>query len=384
MKKTRVLFVLESQGGSRRHVVDLIKGLDPDRFELALAYGTSRMDAQFVDDMSNLGHLVRMIPCDHLVRRINPLDDFPAFCQVRSVIRKFKPDVVHCHSSKAGIIGRLAAKAEHVPLVFYTPHAYSFQAPEFNGFERFLFVELERWLSRHATTRTFNVSRGEREAALSERLDDPRKFQVIVNGIADTPVMTKKEARRMLGMPEQMMGAVVVGVTARMAKQKDPMTFARIAARMIKRHPQMYFTYVGDGPFMHELTDFLTAQGVIDHVFLPGYRKDADIVVAAFDVYLLTSLYEGMPYSLIESLHAGVPVVATRVTGNTEVVEPGVNGELFEVGNVDDGVRQLETVLDAHFRPQDVHESYTRRFTLDAMVEAIAANYEGSGLKEHS
>ncbi|OZG64906.1 exopolysaccharide biosynthesis protein [Bifidobacterium hapali] len=382
MKKTKVLLVLESQGGSRRHVVDLIDGLDPERFDLALAYGTSRMDAQFVNDIPRLSHLVRMIPCNRLVRRINPLDDLAAFGQVRRAIREFRPDVVHCHSSKAGIIGRLAAMVERVPLVFYTPHAYSFQAPEFHGVKRSVFVELERWFSRHATTKTFNVSAGERDAALAQRLDDPHKFQVIVNGIPDTPVVTKQEARRMLRMPEQMMDAIVVGVTARMVEQKDPMTFTRIAAQMIKRHPQMYFAYVGDGPYMGELTDYLRAQGVLDHVFLPGYRQDADTIVAAFDVYLLTSLYEGMPYSLIESIHAGVPVVATRVTGNDEVVEPGVNGALFEVGDVDDGVKQLETVMDAHFKPEDIHESYVERFTLDAMVNAVAANYEGRRLKE--
>lgn len=400
-RRIRVLLVLESQGGSRRHVVDLIHGLDQSRFELALIYGTSRMDAQFVEGLDDLRRYAKLIPCDDLVRPISPKHELAALRQVRRVIRSFRPDVVHCHSSKAGIIGRLAAKREHVPLVFYTPHAYSFQAPEFGGRKRTVFVGLERWFSRHATTRTFNVSAGERDAALAERLDKPGKFRVIVNGIPDSPVPSRAEAREMLGLESLGVpaGAPVVGVTARMVEQKDPMTFARIAARVVAQRPDVHFCYVGDGPLESQVAAWLAERGVADHVHLLGYRQDADDVVAAFNVYLLTSLYEGMPYSLIEALRAGVPIAATRVTGNDEVVcesASGVsasgkpasgaaansklaNGALFPVGDDEAGAQAVLRLLDNPPSREQVRDTYLERFTLDRMVAAIAGEYEGNG-----
>lgn len=377
--RVRVLFVLESQGGSRRHVVDLMDGLDPERFELALVYGTSRMDEQFVADLPRLRGRAMMVPCPDLVRPISPRHELAALRQVRATIRRFRPDVVHCHSSKAGIIGRLAARLEHVPVVFYTPHAYSFQAPEFGGKKRMVFVGLERWFARHATTRTFNVSEGERRAALAEHLACPSRFRTVVNGIPDTPVPSRREAREALGVPAEAMDAPIVGVTARMVEQKDPLTFARVAARIIKAYPDTWFAYVGDGPLRADFEACLRGAGedVASHVLLPGYRADAERIVSAFDVYLLTSLYEGMPYSLIEALRAGVPVVASRVTGNDEVVEPGVNGALFDAGDDETAARAVERLLlDAPLDAATVRGSYLRCFTADAMVEAIAANYE--------
>ena len=378
-RRIRVLLVLESQGGSRRHVVDLIDGLDPARFELALVYGTSRMDEQFVADLPRLRRRALMIPCDDLVRPVSPRHELAALRQVRRAIRRFQPDVVHCHSSKAGIIGRLAARLEHVPAVFYTPHAYSFQAPEFAGRKRRVFVGLERWFARHATTRTFNVSEGERRAALAEGLGDPDHFRTIVNGVPDGPVPSRREARLALGVPAEAMDAPIVGVTARMVEQKDPLTFARVAARVIAAYPDVWFAYVGDGPLRGDFEECLREAGddIAAHVLMPGYRTDADQIVAAFDVYLLTSLYEGMPYSLIEALRAGVPVVASHVTGNDEVVESGVNGALFAPGDDAAAARAVERLLlEAPLDKAAVRGSYLRRFTADAMVAAIAANYE--------
>ena len=377
------MLIQEAMGGCGRHVADLVNGLDPERFEVTLMYGTSRLDDFYRQALPGMAEHARLIPCDDLVRPISPAHELRALRAVMRVMREVRPEVVHCHSSKAGVIGRMAVKlcgrACGVRRVFYTPHAYSFQAPEFGGRKRMVFVGLERWMSRHATDLTFNVSGGERDAALAERLDVPGKFEAVYNGVADVPVPSKEEARRLLGLDALGVpaGAPVVGVTARLVEQKDPMTAVKVMAEVIKARPETHMVFVGDGELEAPLREFVASRGLERNVHLLGYRADAERIVGAFDVYLLTSLYEGMPYSLVEALRAGVPIAATDTTGNNEVVEPGVNGALFPVGDVPSGVRCVLDLLADPPAPSAVRGTYLERFTLDAMLATVSARYEG-------
>lgn len=372
MRKTRLLLVQEAMGGCGRHVVDLVLGLDPERFDITLIYGTSRLDDYYRSQLTKMAGRARLIPCPDLVRAISPAHEARAYRMISGVIKDVRPDIVHCHSSKAGVIGRLAAKRHGVSRVFHTPHAYSFQAPEFGGKKRIVFVSVERWLSRHCTTMTFNVSEGERDAALAERLDVPEKFEVIYNGMVDAPLPSKTQARRRLGLP---VDAPVVGVTARLVDQKDPMTSVSIATKVIERNPDVHMAYIGDGPWKRKMEDYCRRHGVEDNVHFLGYRNDADSVVSAFDVYLLPSWYEGMPYSLIESLRAGVPIAATDVTGNDEVVQPGRNGLLFPKGDVDAGADAVLELLHHPMPYEQVRDTYMKRFTIDGMLERITSAY---------
>ncbi|NEG89727.1 glycosyltransferase [Bifidobacterium aerophilum] len=387
--KIRVLIIQEAMGGCGRHVVDLVNGLDPLRFEITVIYGTSRMDDYYRAALPGMSQHAHMIPCSDLVRDISPKHELRALRTVARVIREFKPDVVHCHSSKAGVIGRAAVllgggrRMNGVRRVFYTPHAYSFQAPEFSGVKRAVFVVLERRMSRRVTDMTFNVSAGERQASLVERIDDPAKFEVVYNGIADEPVPSRAEAMRLLGLdgviPD---GAPVVGVTARLVEQKDPMTSLAVVRKVISIRPDVHVVYVGDGPYEDEMKRYCADHGIADRVHFAGYRTDAEHVVSAFDVYLLTSLYEGMPYSLVEALRAGVPIAATDTAGNDEIVQPGVNGMLFPVGDPAAGADVVIDLLDHPMPADQVRRTYLERFTVDRMLDRIAAHYVGEPMTD--
>lgn len=373
MSKTRLLLVQEAMGGCGRHVSDLVLGLNPEQYDITVIYGTSRIDEYYRSRLPEMAQHARLIPCADLVRQIDPQHDIQAYRTVSRVIREFKPDIVHCHSSKAGAIGRLAAARYGVKKIFYTPHAYAFQAPEFGGKKRALFVGVERWLSRHCTTMTFNVSRGECQAALAEYLDDEQKFAVVYNGISDMSLPSRHQARHQLGLPDD---AHIIGVTARLVEQKDPMTSAAIAANVIKSEPNTHMVYIGDGPFRTQMEEYFSREGVIDNVHFYGYRTDADALVSVFDVYLLTSLYEGMPYSLVESLRAGVPIAATDVTGNDEVVQQGINGMLFPSGDIQSGADAVLQLIRNPLPAEQVRKTYVDRFTLERMINRITALYQ--------
>lgn len=139
----------------------------------------------------------------------------------------------------------------------------------------------------------------------------------------------------------------------------------------------MHFVCVGDGELRNDANRFIEENGLSSNVHLLGYRNDAERIVAAFDIYLLTSLYEGLPYSLVESLRAGVPIVATDVTGNNEVVRPGVNGYLFPIKNVEKGAEMVLKVYNTHFPAQQVRETYLDKFTVKKMLSDIQQSYLG-------
>ena len=372
IKLKKILMIQEASGGCGRHVLDLVSGLDSDQFDVTLMYGKERADSYYLSQLPRISDAVTLVPSDYLCREINLFKDINAYLEISHLIRKIKPEIVHCHSSKAGVLGRLAAMNAHVPKVFYTPHAYSFQADEFSKIKKEIFIELEKWLSRHATTCTFNVSLGEKEAAIQAGLDITNKFDVIHNGLPPVPLEDKSIYKARLGFSAD---TKIVGVTARMAPQKDPATFLRIANLVTSKMPNVDFVYIGDGPLLEQSKEYICRHGLSDRVHLMGYRNDADIIVRAFDVYLLTSLYEGLPYSLVEALRSGVPIVATDTTGNNEIVQEGVNGSLFAVGDDSEGAEKTEYILSEPPSEKLVLRSYQSEFTLEKMIHKVQKHY---------
>lgn len=378
--KKKLLIVQEAMGGCGRNVVDIVTGIDHSRFDVTVAYGTGRLDDYYRKALPEMENHATLIPIPELIRDISAPNDIKAWLRVHALIKQIKPDILHCHSSKAGVIGRSAVIGSRVAKVFYTPRAYAFQAREFSKPKKLLFVMLERMFSHLFTTCTFNVSTGERDIALQYGIDDPNKFKVVYNGIPDIALPSREEALQSLGLSGLPQDAIIVGSTVRLAAQKDPMTFARIAKMVIERDPRAHFVCVGDGDLQDDVARFVEDNDLGGNVHLLGYRDDAERVVTAFDVYLLTSLYEGLPYSLVESLRAGVPIVATNVTGSNEVVRPGVNGYLFEVGNVEDGARQVERVIaerscNGRFSPDAVRNTYLDKFTSERMLDGVQQSY---------
>ena len=386
MAKAKLLLIAETMGGGvRKHVIDLIHGLDPQRFDITLVYG-ARHDAVFESSQDDLAKYARLIRSDYLVRSVNPVEMLKAVKELTAIIDEIHPDVVHCHSSMAGISGRIAARLRKVDRIFYTPHAYAFAAPEFGKVQDSVFEFIDRFLSRHATSLTFNVSAGERDLALQHKLDAPGKFEVIYNGLPDVDMPSRAEARERLGLDETVgitARTPLVGVAAWAIQRKDPMTFMRIAEMVIADRKNAHeaiphFVYIGEGELWGEMRDYAQAHGFAERFHQLPYRQDADVLLKAFDVYLLASLYEGMPYSLIEAIRAGVPTVATRTTGNDEVVLPGINGELFPVGDVQAGAAAVEKMLNSPYSFEQIRRSFLERFTLDSMLTTLQRHYLSS------
>lgn len=351
-------------GGVRKHLLLLLHHLDLSNFSEVILIHGNRYDEIFKEDISQLKEKgIKVVNIPSLVRSLNPREDMKAYRQISKIIKEEHPDIVHCHSSKAGIIGRAAAKRRGVKKVFYTPHGYSFQADEFSSLKRRLFTFIEREASRHATTMTFTVSEGEKQLAIDKEIDCPCKFDVIYNGLPDIQIK-KGKLRSFLGLNEEDM---VIGNCARISAQKNVDLFIDIAQSYLRFHPKAHFIWIGDGENIEKYNM------LHPNIHFIGFRSDSEELVTDFNVFLTTSLYEGLPYASVEALRASVPVVASDVVGNNDIVIPGVNGFLYPLNDVDSAIKAIEkTKL---INKEDIKHDFEQRFSLDKMIEKIEGYY---------
>ena len=138
MKKV-VLIAEAMLGGSRQHVFDIARELNKEEFQVYLIYSDARADEKFFEEIKEIGKTVELIKCDEMQRSLGR-HDFAAYKKIKWLLKDIQPDIVHCHSSKAGVVGRLAAKKCNVPLSLYTPHAYAFQSPECSAMKKWIYI----------------------------------------------------------------------------------------------------------------------------------------------------------------------------------------------------------------------------------------------------
>jgi glycosyltransferase involved in cell wall biosynthesis len=315
-------------GGAQRVVLDTAAGLDRDRFAVALAWGPGDpldREARSLDD-------VRRFEITDLVREVRPAADVRALRELRRAIADIRPHVVHTHSSKAGILGRAAARLEQVPSVVHTIHGWGFtplQSPPV----RAAFFAAERLAARW-TDRFVAVSERNRAQGAELGLFEADRCDVIRAGVPLDRFRGRVDdgtVRARLDLPST---APVVVQVGNFKPQKAPLDFVRVAARVARAVPEARFVMIGDGPLRGAAQELAAELGVADRIVFPGWWDDVAGLLAAASVSLLTSRHEGLPCAVVESLAAGVPVVATAVDGTPEAVHHGHNGLLAAPGDV--------------------------------------------------
>ncbi|MBZ5941531.1 glycosyltransferase [Weissella cibaria] len=323
----KILIVTQSEGGGlRRHLTDLMDGLIEQNFEVVLAYNEEFGDDGFKRwlEIKKASQSLILYNVSEMKRSISPLDDFLAIKRLMQIIRDEQPDIVHTHSSKAGVVGRIAAKLVGHKRVFYTPHAYSFLSGEFDGVHKKIFVFIEKILSRGFTTKTFNVSESEKNAALEANLDSPEKFKVILNAVPKVVGFDYSAQRNRFGK-NYARDFLVVNI-ARVTGQKNPALFVDIATNIKKADPAIHFAWVGK--IDSEYEQMISNQNAVDFI---GEKNDTNSLVGAADLFLSTSLFEGLSYSLLEAASFGVPVFLSDVPGNSDFADMYSNAKLFSL-----------------------------------------------------
>jgi glycosyltransferase involved in cell wall biosynthesis len=314
MRRPRVLLLitLAEVGGAQTYVSSLLPAL-ADRFDVVVAAhgpGPLRRAAEEAG--------VRFIALEHLRRPISPWRDLAGFVELVRLLQRERPDILHANSSKAGILGRLAASAAGVPIRIFTVHGWAFAAH--SGLASLLY----RWADRLVgplTTVTVCVSENDQSAGIRARTCSAEQTVVIRNAVPlDAIPRARHEGPRPL--------LVSVG---RLKAPKDSLTLVRALAAL----PAGSFEalIVGDGPDRPALEDELRVLGLDDRVRLVGERHDVQALLADGDVFVLSSTSEGLPVSVLEAMAAELPVVASRVGGVPELVVDGKTGLLVPPGD---------------------------------------------------
>lgn len=372
----RVLQVLEATiGGTKRHLLDLCTLLDPEKFHVTVACPVIRSephgDTSFVPDLRQAGLSVELVP---LVRRIHPFEDARSVWELIRVVRRGRYDIIHAHSSKAGFIGRQAALFDRRARVVYSPHGFYFL-----NFESRLKLNTFKWVERLAGRSTdvlIALSRGEQAAALREKVISPDRVRLVENGIAHLDGLSRDEARSQLNIP---LDVPVVGTISRFTPQKAPFDIIEAVADLVVRRPNLQFLWFGDGELRSRVEDEIRRRDLSTSIHLLGYRPDARSLLRALDVFMLASRWEGLPYTIMETMDAGVPVVGTDVVGTQDFIDPGRNGLLVPCGvpgrlaaAVDDLLTRPEyAAMIAQTAASDVGS----RFNRAEMVRKTAAIY---------
>lgn len=313
-------------GGAQQNTLYCVERHDRRRFEVGLwagAGGILDVQARAIRDAD-----VRLLPW--FAHAIDPVGDAAATVRLARALTDV--DLLHTHSSKAGIVGRAAARAAGVRCVVHTVHGWSFN--EFQSpLRRRAFIELER-ASARLTDRIVCVSEADRERGLGAGIGVPTQYRVVRSGIDPTLYLARTGARERVRSALGFAPAdVVVGSVANFKPQKAPLDFVEAARLARAGDPRLKFFLAGDGEMRAQVIAAIDAAGLRDHVRLLGWRQDVPDLLAAMDVFLLTSLFEGLPRAVLQAMAAGVPVVVTDTGGTSEVVSDGETGFLIPTGD---------------------------------------------------
>jgi glycosyltransferase involved in cell wall biosynthesis len=315
-------------GGPAIHAVLTSKGLDPNRFRTILVTGSIEPDE---GDMSYLlaEHGVEhVVSIPSLGREIRPLRDLRAAWQIYRLLQRERPQVVHTHKAKAGVIGRLTALASGTPVRVHTFHGHVLNG-YFGPLKSKAFTVIERLLARTTSRLIAPSARLADDLATTYRVAARERFQVIPLGFDLSP-FEKCESHR--GKLRAELGVrpdtKLVAIIGRMVPVKDHATFVAAAELVARRRPDVHFVFVGRGALEEKIRADVRRRGLEDRSHFLGWRHDLPVIYADLDVVTLSSINEGTPVSIIESIASGVPVVATEVGGIPDTLRNGALGFL--------------------------------------------------------
>jgi glycosyltransferase involved in cell wall biosynthesis len=318
-----------------------------------------------------------------LVRSIHPARDLRSVVSLTRLLRRARPLIVHTHSSKAGIVGRIAARLARVPIVVHTIHGFGFNAEQPRALRAFL-VAAERAVAP-LTSHFIAVSRANLEEGIARRIIPADRASLIRSGIRLASFAAVPEGRRSERRAE-LRGAIglppngpLVGMVACLKAQKSPLDFVEVAARVARDVPDAVFLLAGDGELRDAVSARVEALGLSGRFHLLGWRRDIPRILAGLDVMVLTSSWEGLPRVLPEAIAAGVPVVATAVDGTNDIIAEGQTGLVcrpHDLEGLSGAVLRLlrEPVLGRSL--VDRAREVLPEFDIDAMVRAQESLYQ--------
>ncbi|MBO8137774.1 MAG: glycosyltransferase family 4 protein [Desulfotomaculum sp.] len=371
MSKIKVLHLIRpAAGGMKKHLLDLVRYTDRKQFEVEVAVPE---DCSYKQELRQME--VKILPVS-LAGNISPIYDWRAIWYLAHYLKKNKIIILHTHGSKAALVGRMAALFAGTPVVLFTVHNSIFY-DHWSRWKKKFMAETEKLLAKK-TDKIITVSNQLRRQVVEVEKIPEDKVVTIYNGINLREIdshASKRKLCKSLGLPP--LGRIV-GVVARLAPQKGVVYFIK-AASLLKEY-RANFVVIGDGPLRNELEIKIKKLGLQDRVFLAGYRSDIFRLLPALDIFVLPSLTEGLPLTILEAMAAARPVVATKVGGVPELINQGITGLLVEPGNPGELAGAIAELLENPSRAKELgiagKKIVSENFCIDSMIEATMKLYK--------
>lgn len=343
MDRTKVVHIITKLelGGAQQNTLFTVAHLTRGMYEPVLISGTEGIlleDAMMLEDVK-----VYLIP--ELVREARPLKDVIALLKIRRILKQLKlvagvkgpgadsSIIVHTHCSKAGILGRWAARLAGIRLIIHSIHGFGFNDYQPSLVKAF-YIFLERVTSL-ITKKFIAVSKANIEKGISKKNFTRDKVFLIRSGIDIKKLQGVKidrvKKRRELGVDAE---NPLVAMIACFKPQKSPLDFVRVAKIVSEETSQTRFLLVGDGILRSKIEALIGRLKMEDKIILLGWRRDISEIMSCIDILVLTSLWEGLPRVFPQAMASGIPVVATGVDGTPEAIRNGVNGFLLPPGDI--------------------------------------------------
>ncbi|MEW6558416.1 MAG: glycosyltransferase family 4 protein [Elusimicrobiota bacterium] len=378
IKVAHIITLLEL-GGAQENTLYTCEHLDKNKFDVILICGKGG----FLD---NKTQNIKTYFVNELIREICPVYDFIAFVKIYKIIKKEKPDIVHTHSSKAGILARWAAwlnnlilhytlHITHYTKIIHTFHGFGFHDYQ-NYFVRKVFIFVERLTSK-ITDKLIAVSNENISKGLKNKIGIEQKYTVIRSGIKlnnyqiDIEIEKKKKE---FGITTEN----VVGMVACFKPQKAPLDFVKVARLVCNEKPDTKFILVGDGVLRNKIEIEIKKLQLEKNFILTGWRQDVNEFMKIFDVFVLTSLWEGLPRTIVEAMASGKPVVATYIDGTKEIVQEGLTGFFVQPHETEKMAERILRLLNNSDLGKKFSEEAKKRvqeFDIDLMVSQQQSLY---------
>lgn len=361
--KVKIAYVItrsDTVGGAHVHVLDLAVAAQREGHQVQVLVGGDGPYARMLRE-----HGLQVVNLRHLVRPIRPHIDLLAVLECLRVFRRFRPDIVHAHSTKAGLVGRLAARLARIPAVF-TAHGWAFTEGVAERSRR-LAITLERRAAKWSKA-VICVSEYDRRLALSLGVGNEALLVRIHNGVPDVPRLSR---------PNTVRNKVRLVSIARLDVPKDHVLLIEALATV--RDIPWELELIGDGPLTETVRERVHVLGLADKVLFSGLCSDVPQRLETADIFALVSRWEGLPLSILEAMRAGVPVVASNVGGVSEAVQDEVTGYLVPKGDMPilaDRLRRL--MLDEQLRGRMGEAGravFEREFLFDIMYQRTTQVY---------
>jgi hypothetical protein len=310
LRKVKVFQIIEAGGGAAKQVSYICNNLNKDKFDVHLIYSLRSDSPNYQESLREI--TLHFIP---MTREISPLKDVLAFYKMLRLIRKERPNVIHTHSSKAGFLGRLVAYITGVPLILYSPRGFAFLRQDVSSFKRKFYYYLEK-LASIWTDKIIAVSGTEADCAID--LASVDKAELIENAVDISEIdefVSLSENRCRSSIKK----IVTVG---RVSPQKNPIFFLNVAIKLLTKYPNLLFMWIGDGQLRDKFQCWIKDYNLGNSIKITGWleRKTVYELLGQSDIFVMASLWEGLPNSILEAMAMKKPVVATNIMGNKDAV----------------------------------------------------------------